>query len=172
MTTIEQKRIDFLTEKYAGDERYSAEKIEFLVRTGMTFDPSKTRKLFNGEEKAYKDIDWYYPKGAAFKTEESGEDTPGGDTPGGDTPGGDTPGGDTPGGDTPGGDDNENPTEGDTQDAINDMLDSDEDGADFVDSDGTTSPVTEGSTVSVTTDENNQPLTDKDDAIISDGVEG
>ena len=157
MTTIEQKRIDFLTEKYAGDERYSAEKIEFLVRTGMTFDPSKTRKLFNGEEKAYKDIDWYYPKGAAFKTEESGEDTPGGDTPGGDTPGGD---------------DNENPTEGDTQDAINDMLDSDEDGADFVDSDGTTSPVTEGSTVSVTTDENNQPLTDKDDAIISDGVEG
>lgn len=67
MTTIEQKRVEYLTSKHAGEEKYTAEKVEFLVRTGLTFDPT-TKKKFNGEEKAYKDIDWYYPKGAAFKT--------------------------------------------------------------------------------------------------------
>lgn len=67
MTTIEQKRVEYLTSKHADEEKYTAEKIEFLVRTGLTFDPT-TKKKFNGEEKAYKDIDWYYPKGAAFKT--------------------------------------------------------------------------------------------------------
>lgn len=81
MTTIEQKRVEYLTSKHAGEEKYTAEKIEFLVRTGLTFDPT-TKKKFNGEEKAYKDIDWYYPKGAAFKTSDddsSDEPTPGPD---------------------------------------------------------------------------------------------
>ena len=64
MTTIETKRVEYITSKH---EDYSSEKIEFLVRTGLTFDPSITKK-YKGEEKAYKDIDWYYPKGAAFKT--------------------------------------------------------------------------------------------------------
>lgn len=76
MTTIEQKRVEYLTSKHADEETYTAEKIEFLVRTGLTFDPT-TKKNLNGEEKAYKDIDWYYPKGAAFNaSDNSGSDEP------------------------------------------------------------------------------------------------
>lgn len=62
MTNIEQKRFDYLSEKHAGDERYSAEKIEFLVRTGLTFEPTDDNHS-----------DWHYPKGAGFVTESDKE---------------------------------------------------------------------------------------------------
>lgn len=73
MTKTEEARFSYLK----GITEYSDEKLEFLVRTGLTFDPAATR-MFNGEEKEYKDIDWYYPKGAAFETsEETPSDEPG-----------------------------------------------------------------------------------------------
>lgn len=62
MTTIEEKRVEFL--KYKHND-YSADKVEFLVKTGLTFDTTKTKKV-KGEEKQYKDIDWLKPKGVAF----------------------------------------------------------------------------------------------------------
>ncbi len=73
MTKTEEARFTYLK----GVTEYSDEKLEFLVRTGLTFDP-KAKRMFNGEEKEYKDIDWYYPKGAAFKiSEETPSDEPG-----------------------------------------------------------------------------------------------
>ena len=65
MTDIEKLRVAYLKNV----TEYDDEKLEFLVRTGLTFDPT-AKKMFNGEEKEYKDIDWYFPKGAAFETSE------------------------------------------------------------------------------------------------------
>lgn len=71
MTKTEEARFSYL-ENIIEDKT----KLEFLVRTGLTFDP-KAKRMFNGEEKEYKDIDWYYPKGAAFETpEETPSDEP------------------------------------------------------------------------------------------------
>ena len=71
MTTIE-KRIDYMKSKFGYDD----DKANFLVKTGLTFNPNAKKKV-NNEEKAYKDIDWYNPKGLAFETtEDDGSETP------------------------------------------------------------------------------------------------
>ena len=71
MTTIE-KRIDYIKSKFGYDD----DKANFLVKTGLTFNPNAKKKV-NNEEKAYKDIDWYNPKGLAFETtEDDSSETP------------------------------------------------------------------------------------------------
>ena len=65
MTQIEEKRIEYISEKHP---EYSSDKVEFLVRTGLTFQPEKLRSNKSEEEKH---LDWYYPKGAAFKNSQS-----------------------------------------------------------------------------------------------------
>ena len=49
MTTIETKRVEYIS----GKHDYSSDKVEFLVRTGLTFDPAKTRKYKEVKHKIY-----------------------------------------------------------------------------------------------------------------------
>lgn len=66
MNALEQKRFDYIKTRHSDDEKYSDAKVEFLVRTGLTFDPSAISSRPNK--------DWYYPKGAGFAQSQNSRD--------------------------------------------------------------------------------------------------
>ena len=70
MTTIQSLRVEYLNEKHPD---YGNEKVELLVQTGLTFAPEKLR---SDKTEDKKNLQWYYPKGAAFSSsKESGSDS-------------------------------------------------------------------------------------------------
>ena len=64
MTQTEEKRLAAILEKYPELDK---ERAEFLVRSGLTFNDKAYAKFLEQKDN---DIDWYYPKGAAFNDEE------------------------------------------------------------------------------------------------------
>lgn len=68
MTQTEEKRLAAIMAKYP---ELPADRAEFLVRSGLTFNEEGYRKFL---EQRNNDVDWYYPKGSAFNDDDDSSD--------------------------------------------------------------------------------------------------